>query len=106
MIRSWKFMILLLLIGSMAAAQEQPQSYRTLDDLKQIDGFQKLLPKGKIPAIFQPKYVPASETTIPDDAWIIGVTWQNHARAYSINLLNHHEIVNDFIGEKPIATTW
>lgn len=79
---------------------------RTKEDLKKLDGFKQLLKKGDIPAIFKPVFVNPAQAKLPDDAWIIGVYDQGHAKAYSINLLNQHEIVNDFIGDKPIATTW
>ena len=82
------------------------QDNRGLQDLQQMQGFKTLLTRGKIPSIRKPEFVSASEAKLPDDAWIIGVTDGTHAKAYSINLLNRHEIVNDFIGDKPIATTW
>ena len=93
---------LLLLAACPLLAQEQ----RSLEDLKKMDGFEKLLPKGKIAAIRQPQFVAGKDADMPADAWVIGVAHNGQAKAYSINLLNRHEIVNDFIGDKPIATTW
>ncbi|MCH7548683.1 MAG: DUF3179 domain-containing protein [Candidatus Krumholzibacteriota bacterium] len=43
---------------------------------------------------------------IPDDAWILGVLINGEARAYDLNLLNHHEIVNDEVGGTPVAAVW
>ncbi len=97
---------LLLLSAGAALAWAQSTPYQTLEDLKKIKGFQKLLEKGRIPAIYKPQFVPGRDADMPMDAWVIGVADGQHAKAYSINLLNRHEIVNDFIGEKPIATTW
>ncbi len=37
---------------------------------------------------------------------VIGVEINGDARAYPIRLLSLHEIVNDVIGEKPVAVTW
>jgi len=88
--------------GACVTAQEQ----KTLEDLQKIEGFHTLLPKGRIAAIREPVFVSATEAKMPEHAWVIGVTDGTHAKAYSINLLNKHEIVNDFIGDKPIATTW
>ncbi len=65
-----------------------------------------LLGKDAIPAIFSPQFVSASEANMPDDAHVIGVAIGDEARAYSINLLDGHEIVNDVVGGKKIATTW
>ena len=48
----------------------------------------------------------ADEAEIPDDAWVLGVAVGGEARAYSLNLLNHHEVVNDRIGEHAFAAVW
>ncbi len=98
-----RYLLLLLAVGMPAICQEN----KSLEDLKKMDGFKKLLPKGKIPAVMEPQFITAQEAeTMPDNAWVIGVYAQGVAKAYSINLLNRHEIVNDFVGDKPIATTW
>ena len=69
-------------------------------------GVEQLLPRGGIPAVFDPAFVPAGEAEIPDDAWVLGVEIDGEAHAYSLNLLNHHEIVNDRFGEHPVAAVW
>lgn len=69
-------------------------------------GVDILLPRGGIPAVFDPQFVSADEADISDDAWVLGVVIDGEARAYSLNLLNHHEIVNDYFGERPVAAVW
>lgn len=69
-------------------------------------GVEQLLPRGKIPAVFEPKFVTAAEAQLPPEAWVLGVFLDDQAKAYSLNLLNRHEIVNDRIGENPIAAVW
>jgi hypothetical protein len=69
-------------------------------------GVEQLMPRGGIPAVFQPDFVAASEAEIPDDAWVLGVAIGGEARAYSLNLLNSHEVVNDRIGEENFAAVW
>ncbi len=69
-------------------------------------GVEQILERGKIPAVFDPQFVTADEAEIPDDAWVLGVVMGGEARAYSLNLLNHHEVVNDRVGEHPIAAVW
>ena len=71
-----------------------------------MPGFRKLLPRGAISAVDDPVFVPAADAKIADDAWVIGVFDGEHAKAYAINLLHQHEVVNDFLGDRPIATTW
>ena len=70
------------------------------------EGFRQILPRGRIAAINDPGYVPAGEARINDDAWILGVVVEGKALAYSLNLLNRHEIVNDRVGETAFAAVW
>jgi len=71
-----------------------------------FDDFQQILPRGGIPAIINPVYVTAGEALINDNTWVMGVVINDQARAYSLNLLNHHEIVNDVIDTTAFATVW
>jgi len=64
-------------------------------------------PKDGIPAILNPRFVPASQATfLRDDDLVIGVVLNGDAKAYPIRILNWHEVVNDTIGEQPVAITW
>ena len=69
-------------------------------------GVEQLLPRGQIAAVFEPQFVRASEADIPDDAWVLGVVIEGEAKAYSLNLLNRHEVVNDRSGETNFAAVW
>ncbi len=91
---------ILLLAAAAAPAEENPPADSP------PEGVQQILPRGGIPAVFEPRFVPASEADIPDDAWVLGVEMDGQAHAYSLNLLNHHEVVNDEIGGRPIAAVW
>ena len=70
------------------------------------EGVDILLPRGSIPAVFDPQFVSASQADIPDNAWVLGVVIDGEAHAYSLNLLNHHEVVNDRFGDLPVAAVW
>ena len=65
-----------------------------------------LLKFDAIPAITKPQFVPAAKAKLDADAPVIGVTFNGESHAYSLYLLNGHEIVNDVVGGKKIATTW
>ena len=52
-----------------------------------------MLPRGQIAAISEPAYVPVSEAKLPARAWVLGVVVEGQARAFSLELLNSHEIV-------------
>ena len=70
------------------------------------DPIRTLLPFDAIPAITDPQFVPANAAELEPDAPVIGVTFNGESHAYSLYLLNGHEIVNDVVGGQKIATTW
>jgi hypothetical protein len=67
-----------------------------------------VLPQDAIPAIDNPKYVPAAEADrfMRPEEPVLGITDGMTAKAYSTWQLNHHEIVNDSLGDLPLAVTW
>lgn len=91
-------------LAGVACAAPQDDIPAAAEDLP--PGVEQILPRGGIPAIFEPTFVSAEEAEIPDDAWVLGVEVEGEARAYSLNLLNHHEVVNDRIGERDFAAVW
>jgi len=70
------------------------------------DPIKTLLAFDAIPAITKPQFVPAASAKLDADAPVIGVTFNDESHAYSLYLLNGHEIVNDVVGGEKIATTW
>jgi len=64
-------------------------------------------PKDGIPAILEPKFIPAGKAAFlsPGDQ-IIGIELGGQARAYPIRILNMHEVVNDTVDNIPIAVTF
>ncbi len=88
--------ILIFLIVSELSAQEE-------DLFKQ---FRQILPRGGIPAILNPTYVTATDADISDNTWVLGIEIDDQASAYSLNLLNQHEIVNDAINKTVFAAVW
>ena len=70
------------------------------------DPIRTILPFDAIPAITDPQFVSASAAKLEADAPVIGVTFNDESHAYSLYLLNGHEIVNDVVGGLNIATTW
>jgi len=90
----WINLILFIVFGT------QAQQTEIFNEYKQI------LPRGKIAAIFEPEYVSADEAEISDSAWVLGVVISGNTMAYSLNLLNHHEVVNDRVDTIAFATVW
>jgi hypothetical protein len=100
----------LLLSAAVAAACHQPAAPQsTLPRVETINGdrVHTVLQPDAIRSIDQPQFVRASEASfMRDDEPVVGVVQNGVAKAYSTWHLDHHEIVNDQIGGKPVAVTW
>lgn len=60
-----------------------------------------------IPSLDEPKPVPPEDIgSVPDSAAVIGVVIGGEARAYVLDALATHEIVNDRVGGRDIAVTF
>ncbi len=99
---------LLLAATACTAAPAGPQD-RDLPRPDSIDGdkVSTLLPPDAIRSIDDPRFVPASEADFmqPGEP-VLGMVQNGVAKAYSIWHLDRHEIVNDRIGDDPVAVTW
>jgi len=67
-----------------------------------------VLGRDGIPAILEPEFATRAGGVAQMDPSerVIGVSINGEHRAYPLNLLSRHEIVNDTVGGRPIAVTW
>lgn len=93
-------LILLFACAGSDAPHAQKNRRQVLDEIHTV------LPVDAIPAVFKPEFVSAEVADVGDSAPMIGVSINGEHHAYSMYLLNGHEIVNDVVGGKPVATTW
>ncbi len=96
--------ILISIVGPVLAERPEPEVHGVFDG----DEMYTLLPPDAIPAITNPEYVTGEEAAaqmLPEEP-IIGVATGDDAVCWSAWQLDHHEIVDDYIGETPIAATW
>lgn len=64
-------------------------------------------PRDGIPAILQPKFVPAAEATyLLDRDIVVGIEREGVSKAYPLRILVWHEIVNDTVGEDLLVITY
>lgn len=92
--------------GGFFGGENQPPPIPYDFDTPLPEGMVIVSAKDAIPAIFDPEFVTPKEANIPLATKVIGVSIGGEAHAYAINLLDRHEIVNDVLGGKRIATTW
>ncbi|MBT6731705.1 MAG: DUF3179 domain-containing protein, partial [Acidiferrobacteraceae bacterium] len=62
--------------------------------------------KDGIPSIDEPQFVPATKTTLDDREPVITLVLGDTAKAYPLRVLTWHEIVNDTMGDIPVAVTY
>ena len=67
-----------------------------------------MLPGDGIRAITDPNFVPVEEASqwMRGGEQVIGLEMGGEVKAYPINILSRHEIVNDVLGGTPVAVTW
>lgn len=100
--KNWhSFAITMFVVVALTLMAENPLQGQDVPE-----GFQQLLPRGGIPAIDNPQYVSADKAEITDGAYVFGVVIEEQPVAYSLNLLNSHEVVNDTVGNTNFAAVW
>lgn len=67
-----------------------------------------VIPRDNIPSIDEPKFVAPSEASpwLKDVEPVVVLELNGDARAYPLQILTWHEIVNDDIGDVPVAVTF
>lgn len=64
-------------------------------------------PRDGIPALFEPRTLPAEYVDfLDDDDQVLGVFHNGVARAYPTRILSWHELVNDDFSGDPLLVSW
>jgi len=65
-------------------------------------------PRDGIPPIDSPKFVSseAAQEWLQADEPVVSFVYQGDARAYPLQIMTYHEIVNDTVGDLPVAVTF
>lgn len=100
-----------LLWGSGDPASEEAVWFDMTDALVDPKTFQYGVGKDKIAAIDEPRFVKpddplALQAGIGDSTVVFGYAAEGVAKAYSVAILNSHELVNDRFGVKPVTVGW
>ena len=97
--------------SSASAVSENTYIVITTDGVKHIVPLDKIRsggpPKDGIPSIDNPKFVNANEAEfVSDNDVVIGLEINGEIKAYPLSILVWHEIVNDNVGDIPVAVTY
>lgn len=97
------FSVLLLAIITFACANSRLRGNWAIpaNEISEGEG------NGDIPAINIPKFTPASQVTfLADSSIIIGIKINDIIRAYPVEIMDWHEVVNDQFDSIPVAITY
>ncbi len=101
---------LLLLVPVAGLSLAAPPAERSTPRSEDLRGSPLLhvLPKDEILAVYEPTFLSgeAADAQMSPDEPVLGVFDGTTAHAYSIWQLEDHEIVDDVLGDTPIAATW
>jgi hypothetical protein len=75
-------LLILPLLGLAITPRQQTREQTQPPDLP--PDYQQVIPRGRIIAINNPVYLPASKARIRDDAWVLGVVIDGQARAHNL----------------------
>ena len=66
------------------------------------------MPVDGIPALTDPQFVAARAAAkfLNGQSRVIGVVINGQARAYPVQILNYHELVNDHVGGRALLASW
>ena len=113
---AWLLILILLMVTGAAPAFADPDSWKragwdSTDFSKSSVDFKSIIgggpPKDGIPSIDKPVFLPASKiTTLSDTEPVITMVVGADARAYPLQVLMWHEIVNDTVGGMPLVITY
>ena len=109
----WALVVLALALASCGPASTSPPPVTEETDLATPKAtemreysWNQLLSRDGIAPIYEPEFVPASESGYRDDELVMGIAIDGEAKAYPVGLLNGREMVNDELAGTPILVTW
>lgn len=90
--------------------QQTPTTLMDTEETRAIVPLNQIVSGGPqrdgIPSIDEPKFVSAQDTNLQNGDLVLGLEINGDARAYPLDILVWHEIVNDVVGGEPVAVTY
>ncbi|MDE2149328.1 MAG: DUF3179 domain-containing protein [Gammaproteobacteria bacterium] len=106
----WLWFVVALTVAA-AAGATSPDALNGFDLTTLTVSRQDVIPGGPprdgIPALTDPKFVAATKADwLHDDARVLGIARNGIAKAYPLDILSWHEIVNDRFGDEPVLVSY
>lgn len=89
-----------------ASVPEQPAKELTVTGGEAYHGLLPYRARDAKLALVEPSFVTADEAHLVDGVSVVGVAADGVYRAYPLYVLKNHQVVNDRLGNVPIAASW
>ena len=100
------FVVLPILVDGAFAKNEQP-SKQALEKEYSSSSF-RAAPRDAFPVLFNPPMgkVEDGDRILQPNEWVIGIALKGEAKAYPVDVMGFHELINDVVGGTPITVCW
>lgn len=107
-ISKWFYSILFFSLWTTLSSAQSKNGFNLENSLIPIEQILSGGPaKDGIPAIDNPRFIGVDQAGfLNDDSFVIGIKYKGLSKAYPINILNWHEIVNDTFNDVPVIITF
>jgi hypothetical protein len=99
-------LLALVLSGGLAARGQDEEQERTVTGAEPYHGVLQYRAKDAKLALVRPSFLTAEQAALPAGVSVVGVTVGDEHRAYPLYVLKNHQVVNDRLGNVPIAASW
>ena len=93
-------------IATVAADPDEAQGEATVTGGEVYHGLLPYRARDAKLALVEPSFVTADEAQLVDGVSVVGVSADGVHRAYPLYVLKNHQVVNDRLGDVPIAASW
>ena len=100
------FGLILMFTQGVIAKNEQP-SKQELEEEYFSSSF-RAAPRDAFPVLFNPPMgkVEDGDRILQPNEWVIGIALNGEAKAYPVDVMGFHELINDVVGGTPITVCW
>jgi len=100
------FGLLPIMVNGAVAKNEQP-SKEELEKEYYSNSF-RAAPRDAFPVLFNPPMgnVKDGDGILQPNEWVIGIALKDEAKAYPVDVMGFHELINDVVGGTPITVCW
>ncbi len=97
----------LLFVGRVEIALSQQVSKERIEQDYYANSF-RAAPRDAFPVLFNPPMgkVEDGDRIFQPNEWVIGIALNGEAKAYPVDVMGIHELINDVVGGAPITVRW